>query len=148
MTAQLPASPETCAWGFFDAGLDPVLTIGSGDTVIIDTVSGGPSDLPGGDYHVPPELHDIHARSERMLPGHILTGPVAIAGALPGHVLEVRILDVELRQDWGYNFIRTLAGTLPYDFENRRAVTVPLSKDTMTARFSWGLDLPLHPFLV
>jgi acetamidase/formamidase len=57
-------------------------------------------------FHVPPELLDIHARSERMLPGHILTGPVAVAGAKAGQVLEVHILDVKLRQDWGWNLIR------------------------------------------
>lgn len=146
MTHHIPASPETCAWGFFDARRKPVLTVASGDTVVIDTVSGGPSELPDGNYHIPPEMHDIHASSERMLPGHILTGPVAVRGAKPEHVLEVRILDVHLRQDWGYNVIRPLAGTLPYDFETGRTVTIPLDTEAMTARLSWGLDLPLHPF--
>ena len=42
----LPSSPETCHWGFFDAGLKPVLTIASGDTVTMDCVSGGPDVLP------------------------------------------------------------------------------------------------------
>lgn len=146
MPQHLHASPETCAWGYFDASLDAVLTIESGETVIIDTVSGGPSQLPEGNFHVPPELYDIHGRSERMLPGHILTGPVAVRGARPGHVLEVRILDVKLRQDWGYNLIRPLAGTLPYDFETARTVIIPLDVHAMTGRLSWGLDLPLHPF--
>ena len=45
-----------------------------------------------------------------MLPGHILTGPIAVEGAEPGDVLEVDILDVQLRQDWGWNLIRPLAG--------------------------------------
>ena len=36
-----------------------------------------------------------------MVPGHIVTGPIAVAGAEPGDVLEVDILDVKLRQDWG-----------------------------------------------
>ena len=42
----LRASPETCHWGFFDAGLKPVLTVASGDTVTMDCVSGGPDVLP------------------------------------------------------------------------------------------------------
>lgn len=146
MTHILEASPETCAWGYFDATLPPVLTVDSGDTLVIDTVSGGPLDLPTGDFHIPPELLDIHARSERMLPGHIVTGPVAIKGAKRGHTLEVRILDIALRQDWGYNFIRPLAGTLPYEFETARRVTIPLDASTMTAKLSWGLQLPLAPF--
>ena len=61
-----------------------------------------------------------------MVPGHILTGPVAIEGAEPGDVLEVEILDVRLRQDWGYNLIRPLAGTLPDDFHEARLINIPL----------------------
>lgn len=146
MTHHIPASAKTCAWGFFDARRAPVITIASGDTVVIDTVSGGPAEMPEGDYFIPPELAEIHATSDRMLPGHILTGPVAVDGAKPGDVLEVQIVDVALRQDWGYNLIRPLAGTLPYDFETARTVTIPLDQEQMTARLSWGLDLPLVPF--
>ena len=42
----LHSSPETCHWGFFEAGLKPVLTIDSGDEVTIDTISGGPGLVP------------------------------------------------------------------------------------------------------
>ncbi|WP_225765723.1 acetamidase/formamidase family protein [Inquilinus sp. Marseille-Q2685] len=142
----VPASAETCAWGYFDATREPVLTVDSGDTVVIDTVTGGPEVLPNGDFHIPPELHEIHQRCDRSTPGHILTGPVAVRGAKPGRVLEVRILDVSLRQDWGYNVIRPLAGTLPYDFEDSRLLNIPLDAGRGTARLPWGLDLPLRPF--
>jgi len=146
MTQTLTASPETCAWGTLDATRPPALTIESGDTVVIETVSGGPANLPDGDFHIPPELLDIHARLEQVLPGHIVTGPVAIKDTSPGDVLEVRILDVALRQDWGYNVIRPLAGTLPYDFDTARNVIIPLDDTAMTAQLSWGLNLPLAPF--
>lgn len=148
MTHRLKASPETCAWGYFDASVDAALEIQSGETVTIETVSGGPDQLPQPKegFHIPPELLDIHTRSQRQLPGHILTGPVSVAGAKPGHVLEVRILDIQLRQDWGWNMIRPLAGTLPDDFQTGRVVTIPLNHDTMTARMQWGLELPLKPF--
>jgi acetamidase/formamidase len=143
----LHASPETCHWGFFDAKLKPVLTVASGDEVTIDTLSGGPDSLPSAaQFHIPPELKDVHARSERMLPGHILTGPVAIEGAEPGDVLEVEILDISLRQDWGWNVIRPLAGTLPDDFQEARLLNIPLDKERMVGQLPWGLDLPLAPF--
>lgn len=144
----LQASPETCAWGYFDAALDPVLEIASGDVVVIETVSGGPEHLPARDagFHILPELADIHARAPRQVPGHILTGPVAVDGARPGQVLEVQILDVTLRQDWGWNLIRPLAGTLPEDFPKARTEIIPLDTKTMTAHLSWGLQLPLRPF--
>ena len=147
MIHRLKASPETCAWGYFDATVAPALAIQSGETIVIETVSGGPDQIPPTDagFHIPPELLDIHARSDRQVPGHILTGPVAVAGAKPGHVLEVQILDIQLRQDWGWNMIRPLAGTLPDDFQTGRIVTIPLDQDTMTAELQWGLALPLKP---
>jgi len=148
MTHHLKASVDTCAWGYFDAAREPVLEIQSGETVQIDTVSGSPEHLPPSQagFHIPPELLDIHARSERQVPGHIITGPVAIEGAWPGDVLEVKIQDIKLRQDWGWNIIRPLAGTLPHDFETGRVVTIPLDQKELTAALSWGLRLPLKPF--
>ncbi|MDU8913769.1 acetamidase/formamidase family protein [Aestuariicoccus sp. MJ-SS9] len=146
MTAHLKASPDTCAWGYFDASLAPVAEVDSGDTIVIETVSGSPENLPPEGFHVPPELLEIHAQSPRQLPGHILTGPVAVRGAKPGHVLEVRIHDVQLRQDWGWNIIRPLAGTLPDDFPTARKTTIPLDAEAGVATLSWGLKLPLRPF--
>ena len=144
---RLLASVETCHWGQFDACLSPVLTLRSGDTLVVDSVSGGPEVLPPAGFYVPPELLDIHARLPRPVPGHILTGPVAVEGAEPGDTLEVRIVDVQLRQDWGYNVIRPLAGTIPQDFDERmRLIHIPLDAARQTGRLPWGLDLPLHPF--
>jgi acetamidase/formamidase len=146
-THHLVASVEHCHWGNFEAALPPVLRVASGDRVVIDAVSGGPDALPPAGFHVPPELYDIHARTVRHVPGHILTGPVYIEEAEPGDTLEVRIVDVKLRQDWGYNVIRPLAGTLPADFDDTsRLIHIPLDATTMTGRLPWGLDLPLHPF--
>ena len=143
----LKSTPETCHWGFFEAKLKPVLNVASGDEVTIETVSGGADVVPDrSKFHVPPELDDIHAKSERMVPGHILTGPIAVAGAEPGDVLEVDILDVQLRQDWGYNLIKPLSGTLPDDFHETRVLNIPLDRARMVGRMPWGLDLPLKPF--
>ena len=43
----LGTSLKTCHWGYFDATLPPAMTISSGDEVVINTVSGGPQNLPG-----------------------------------------------------------------------------------------------------
>lgn len=150
MTHHLPASVDTCVWGCFDAGQPPVLTVSSGARVSIDTVSGTEANLPGPDYHVPPELRDIHQRAARPLPGHILTGPVAVAGARPGQVLQVDIEEVSLRQDWGYNVMRPLAGVLPHEVPEARNLILPLDAQTMTARLpltsGGAIQLPLAPF--
>lgn len=147
MTHHLTASPETCRWGYLDATVPPVLTIRSGERVEIETVTGGPDALPPEGFHVPPELRAIHAAEAGIPFGpHILTGPVAVEGARPGDVLEIRILEVRLRQDWGYNRHRPLAGTLPDDFPTYHHMTIPLDRERFTARMPWGLELPLAPF--
>ena len=147
MKHHLKASPETCHWGYFDASLTPKLIVKSGDEVTIDTISGGPDVLPHGDeFNIPPELRDVHARCERMVPGHILTGPVLVEGAAPGDILEVEILEITLRQNWGYNLIRPLSGTLPDDFYAARLLNIPLDQERMVGKLPWGLDLPLAPF--
>lgn len=140
------AGPKTCHWGFFTADLPPVATVASGDEVTINTVSGGPNVLPGAGFDVPPELLEIHAAGVPTVPGHILTGPVAVEGAMPGDVLQVDILDVQLRQNWGYTFIRPLSGTLPQDFPQYHHMTVPLDAARSEAMLPWGLKLPLAPF--
>ncbi len=146
MDHYLKASTQTCIWGYFDALCEPVLTINSGDIVTIDSVSGGPNVIPPKEFYTPPELKEIHALGVPQVPGHILTGPVAVKGAKRGQVLEVNILEVNLRQDWGYNFIRPLSGALPYDFNEEIHMNIPLDKQNMVANLPWGLKLPLSPF--
>ena len=142
----IESSPDTCHWGYFDAARPPVAEIESGAEVTINTVSGAPQVLPGAGYHVPPELLAIHAAGPPPMPGHILTGPVAVKGARPGDVLQVDILEVSLRQDWGFNVIRPLAGTLPLDFDDTHLTILPLDAERGIATMPWGLELPLAPF--
>ena len=142
----IEAGLKTCHWGYFDASLDPVATVASGSEVTMNSVSGGKAMLPGDGFHVPPELLALQAAGEPKAPGHILTGPVAVDGAMPGDVLQVDILDVQLRQDWGYNVIRPLSGTLPLDFDETYKVIIPLDCDRNEATMPWGLKLPLAPF--
>jgi acetamidase/formamidase len=143
---RLDAGPETVHWGYFDAALKPLLTVESGDTVTISTVSGMASQMPKPPLTVPPALAAIHSSVQQKLPGHICTGPVAVKGARKGQVLEVRIKDIQLHYDWGYNMIRPLVGALPDDFETPTLIHIPFDKQKNTGRLPWGLDLPLAPF--
>jgi len=143
----LPAGPETCQWGFVDPAASPVLTIRSGEKVTVDCVSGSPAFMPPADkFYIPPALTEIHAKVRQGPGPHILTGPIYIEGAKPGHVLEVRIDDVKLATDWGYNISRPLAGTLPYDFDQAHPVLIPLDRERMVGTLPWGLELKLAPF--
>ncbi|GGK17357.1 acetamidase/formamidase family protein [Salinarimonas ramus] len=145
-THRLDASPQTVHWGYFDAALAPRLEIDSGETVTISTVSGAPEVMPGAPFVVPPALSAIHAALSPKLPGHICTGPVAVRGLKAGGVLEVRIREIELHYDWGYNTLGPQRGALPDDFATPRCVHIPLDREKNVARLSWGLELPLAPF--
>jgi acetamidase/formamidase len=143
----LPASVDTCVWGYFEAAKAPVLTVADGDRVTIDALSGAADVLPPKGFHVPPELFEIHAAHTDVPFGpHILTGPVAIEGAEPGDVLEIRILDVKLRQDWGYTRFRPLSGTLPDDFPVPHIYHSALDAERGVGRMPWGQELKLAPF--
>ena len=148
-THRLDAGPDTVHWGYFDAALKPLMTVEPGDEVIMSTVSGAPNQMPNpsSGLIVPAALPAIHASVPQKLNGpHIMTGPVAVRGAKAGQVLEVRIKAIDLNYDWGYNFIRPLAGALPDDFASTRLIHIPLDRARMVGRLPWGLELPLKPF--
>ena len=147
-THTLRATPETVRAGVFDASFPPVLTIAPGDRVEVECVSGRPGVLPppGSGMTVPPALEAIIAANPGMRSGHILTGPIAIEGAEPGDMLEVRIERIEPGADWGYNFIRPLSGTLPEDFHEEVLMHIAVDRDRRTCRLPWGTELPLAPF--
>src|SRR5262245_22095134 len=83
---RLDAGGDTVHWGYFDARLKPLLTIDSGETVTISTVSGAPEAMPKPPLVVPEALRQVHQRVAPKLPGHICTGPVEVRGARAGQV--------------------------------------------------------------
>ena len=148
MYRRLAATPQTVRFGMFDATFPPVLTLEHGEQLEIETVSGGPESMPGAEsnFRIPEALAAIHAaRLERIGP-HILTGPVAIRGAEPGDMLEVRIDSVSPANDWGYCAIRPLAGVLPEEFPERFLSHIAVDRERGTCHPAWGPQLPLAPF--
>jgi acetamidase/formamidase len=146
MNHRIDAGPDTVHWGYFDAALPPVLTVESGETVTISTVSGGPEMMPEPPLAVPDPLRAVHAALRPALPGHICTGPVFVRGAQAGGALEVRIREIALHYDWGFTYSAPLKGALPDDFDSLHLMHIPLDRERMTGRLPWGLDLPLRPF--
>jgi len=147
MPIRVDAGADTVHWGYFDAALAPVATIDSGETVTIASVSGPPDVLPGPPFKIPPALPAIHkANTRRMVPGHMLTGPVAVRGARAGAVLQVDIAAIDLAYDWGYTAHRPLAGALPHDFPERGLIHSRLDAERMVGHLPWGMEIPLKPF--
>jgi acetamidase/formamidase len=141
---RLDPTPETVHWGYFDAALPARIEVESGDTVVIDTVSGWPAVAPEPDYSA--AHREVFTKAKQELGAHILTGPVAVRGAMPGDTLEVRIRKIELTADWGWNVIRPLRGTLPEDFPDFERRTIPIDRAAMRAKLPWGPSVPLSPF--
>ncbi len=149
MHHQLAATPKTVHWGRFWSELPSVLTVAAGDRVTIQTFSGREEVLPaeGSGMTVATEHSKI---LEAHLPrhAHLLTGPVAIEGAIPGDVLKIEIEQIELGADWGYNVVRPASGTLPGEFPVSAATVtqIPIDRSNLTCRLPWGATLPLAPF--
>ena len=144
-TYYLNPTPQTVHWGHFNASIPAVLQVESGDEVVIDTFSGGMSEVADPSLFRPEHRLIVDTVPQIMGP-HILTGPVHVKGAEPGDTLEVRILNIELTTDWGWNIIRPLKGALPEDFPNLSRRVIPIDRQTNMARLPWGVDVPLRPF--
>ena len=144
-TYYLNPTPQTVHWGHFNASIPAVLQVESGDEVVIDTFSGGMSEVADPSLFRPEHRLIVDTVPQIMGP-HILTGPVHVKGAEPGDTLEVRILNIELTTDWGWNIIRPLKGALPEDFPNLSRRVIPIDRQTNMASLPWGVDVPLRPF--
>lgn len=172
----VPSRPETVVWGWFPIDRPPVLTIRSGDTVRIDTLShaGATQDEPPieflGSLGVKPDeiLQDVldfwASRSDRAREGrggHILTGPIAIEGAQPGDTLEVQILELTTRVPYGINttsptsgvFGPGYPGTRPDDPlpdvppGTRHLIRTGERDGRQVALFAPDIHVPLGPFM-
>ena len=150
----LLATPSTIVWGNYNPRQKPALTVKSGDTVTIQTLStcGAPERLKAigvPDSEIPPFLADIFTNfpaDQKGPGGHILTGPVAITDAKPGDVLEIRIQKITLDVPWSCNSFGAGRGFLPDDFPYSRTKLIKLDRDKMLADFAPGVKIPLHPF--
>jgi acetamidase/formamidase len=149
----LMPTPQTVHIGYFLATLKPVLSIDSGDIVTLESVATIVPDVIDQSGVVPPSAvpqyqRDIFGTVKDRGPGpHILTGPIEIKGAMPGDVLEVRILDVTLPLDWGFNRQRPYTGALPDEFTALWTRIIPIDRQKKTAEIAKGVVVPVDkPF--
>jgi acetamidase/formamidase len=148
----LPATPSTVVWGYYSAKAKPVLTVHSGDVVRVQTLSTcGPDERLQEEGVAPADIPAYNAPIYRDVKdkgpgGHILTGPIEIAEAAPGDVLEVQILKIDLDTSWACNGFAPGRGFLPNDYPYGGSKIIPLDRGKMIAHFAPGIDIPLHPF--
>ena len=147
---ELKASPATVHRGFFDASLKPVLTIDSGDIVRLETASGNPrwyEKLGVPKDKIPAELYAVFEGVEGDGRGdHTLNGPIAIRGAEPGDMLEIRIRSVDVRLPIaGQGFVPN-RGLLPDEFPYEKGRVTWIDVDRKVVQFAPGIEFPAKPF--
>jgi acetamidase/formamidase len=143
----LPATAENVQWGWYDINEKPKLTIHSGDTVSIETLSHSLGQIKPG---VP--MEEI-VRLRKANPGggpHSITGPIYVEEAEPGDTLEIHILKIIPKAD-AFNFnvpgkdfptVGQLASEFPEGFV--RYYKLDLGK--MQTEFKPGIVIDLKPF--
>ncbi|MES2029734.1 MAG: acetamidase/formamidase family protein [Pseudomonadota bacterium] len=147
MTQTIQPTPSTVHWGYFDATVKPIATIEPGEIIVMNSVSGANDHLPTDTgMTIRPELLAIGDALKPELGPHIMTGPVAVSGAMPGDALRVEILDVQLADDWGYMLFKPGMGTLPDDFDSFRRIHIGLDRATGAVKTPWGMTLQAAPF--
>ena len=156
----LRSTPETVTWGYLAADIAPVLTIRSGQTVRIDTVSHqgvinmtdpvtffSRAGIPR--EQVLQDAIDIYEKEPH--PGgsgvHVLTGPIYVEGAQPGDMLEVRIHQLDFRTPYGVNNAGPLTGVLTDVLSGPTPKIIRFDLARKMAQFSSDIEVPLAPFL-
>ena len=171
----VPSRPETVSWGWFPLDKPPVLTIDSGETVRIDTLShAGATQNDHPDLslivlgvtpdEILPDVLDFWAsragRPREGRSGHVITGPIAVRDAEPGDVLEIQVLEIETRVPYGINntsptggvFSPAYPGSRPDDAARdiaagRHLIRTGVVDGREVALFGDGIHVPLAPFM-
>jgi acetamidase/formamidase len=139
----LPATLETTQWGWFDNSQPPVLTIGSGDTVVIETMMHSHNQVvPGRTIE---EIKKLRTDNPGRGP-HTLTGPIYVTGAEPGDTLKIKINRIVPRA-YATNFnVPGMFGQFPKEYQDGQVKYLYLDMDRMVTEFLPGVYIPLKPF--
>ena len=145
-THVVESTKETVRLGVFDATLPPLVTIESGDLVSLPkTWSHFLNELQPG---VPVgRLAELRTSNPGRGP-HSIIGPIAVNGAEPGDVLEIRYRRLR-PESWGAVFHNpgTLGtGLLAQDFAQGQVKYINLDLTRMEGNFAPGIAIPLTPF--
>jgi len=119
----LPATPDTCYWGYIDRDQPPCLVVNDGDIIEVEAITHHAGDAP--DLLMDDGIRTIwnsiaeHTRGPGV---HILTGPIHVRGAEPGDTLAVRIIDMAPRVPYGSNCAANWG--LLYDRFGKERITI------------------------
>ena len=142
-THVVESTQDTVRSGYLDPAAKPVATIMTGDTVSYPhtwTHWGNEATFGMSFADREPLRHRYPRGPYSML------GPVEVAGAQPGDVIECSI--TRLRTiDWGWNSFPLGVGALPHDFAEPYVHYFRFDDARTVAEFTHGIRLPMAPFL-
>jgi acetamidase/formamidase len=170
------ARPENIVWGAYPADKAPIARVRSGQVVRINTITHAgatqgmrPDSFMAQDGiprdQILQDQMDFWAsragRPRQGYGGHVLTGPVYIEGAEPGDMLEIQILDLQTRVDWGVNNTGVNSGVYsmrypgtregdvraPQPGGGRHVIRTGVQNGRPVAFFSPEITVPLSPFM-
>jgi acetamidase/formamidase/AraC-like DNA-binding protein len=154
----LPATDKTVHWGYFSRSLRPVLEVEPGDIVTIETLTQHAYDdherMIKGDagaesvFHWTRERKNVDRRGAGPIDAsiygrgagegfgvHICTGPIAVRGAMPGDLIEVRIRDLHPRPSANEPFAGRAFGSNAaawWGFHYKELLTEPRPREVVT----------------
>src|SRR5215831_442188 len=157
-------TPENSAIGNFPAQKKPILTVKSGAIVKLETGGGnrwGDQEpeawlkengiaVTDAQRTAIKEIDRVVKETTRYADiknGHLLVGPIAVEGAMPGDSLEVRILSIVPRIPYGTVSTRPGRGGIPDEVPEVFNRTVMLDLKLNVGVFEPGIEVPLHPFM-
>jgi len=136
--ARTHSFPDDTVHFTWDAGNEPVLTIDSGDTVVLET-----RDVSDNQITPDSDTGSIAGLDwDRVYP---LAGPIAVQGAEPGDTLAIEIRDLHPR-GWGWTAILPGLGLLPEEFPDPYLRIFDLTRGDVTY-LREDIEIPLEPFL-
>jgi acetamidase/formamidase len=135
------------------------VTLDEGDVAVVDTLShqglvNGADPMTfltglGVDRsEVLPDAEAAYASVHRPegADSHLLTGPIAVSGAVPGDAVRIDLLGAELRSPYGINIGRPGRGLLPDLLEEDSLRLLRLDASGTRVTFAPGLSIPVAPF--
>jgi acetamidase/formamidase len=142
----IPSTAQTVDLGRFDPARPPIVTIASGDVVVYeDTWTHFLNRLQPG---VPIEMLGEMRKASPGRGVHSIIGPVAVDGAEPGDLLEIRFLSLRTI-DFGANFHNAAeigTGSLPNEFEHGHIHYFDLHAGDGYVQFNDHIKLEMRPF--
>jgi acetamidase/formamidase len=137
------STPDTVRSGYLDPAARPVAEIGPGDTVRYpDTWTHWGNEAKFG-----MSFADREPLRHRYPNGpYSMLGPVEVAGADAGDVVEVSITALRTI-GWGWNSFPLGVGALPHDFAEPYVHYFTFDDARTTAEYTHGIRLPMAPFL-